>query len=470
MKACRLLFGIICCAVLLSPPASAQVDSIDSYIRNEMATLHIPGLALLVVKNGRIVKSGYYGLANVELNVPVNEQSSFEIASMSKQLTDAAMLLLVEEGKVRLDDSVTQYLAGLPETWRDITIRRLMDHTSGLRDDWDESNSFFLTNDTNEKFLRALAASPLKFNPGDGFRYSCGPFVVGMVIEKVAGMPYSRFMQERILAPLQMTSTHVNDPYRLVPNRASGYAYRNGVLENGVRISPAAAARADVGIRTTALDLAKWDAAIETGRLLKRSSWKAMFTPARLKNGAAVPSGFGWYLAPVRGHPMAGHGGRFRTGYSSTIRRYLDDRMTIIVLTNAWAPVAGRIAGRIAGFYNPDYRPVALMSPKPDPDPRRTERLLTLLQKLDAGGGDPHPLAEGFPAAFYEPDDWRSLLDRMKAFSFVDCQDVSERRPAIFGARVQEICFYKVSAEGDRYVSFSLTADGRIAYIEPYEH
>src|SRR4029079_12443061 len=128
-------------------------DSIDNFVRSEMQKKHIPGLSLVVIRNGRIIKSANYGLANVELNVPVNDRTSFEIASMTKQFTAAALLLLVEDGKVRLDDSVTAYLADLPSTWQDITIRRLLDHTSGLRDDWDEGNDFFLTKNSDEAFL-----------------------------------------------------------------------------------------------------------------------------------------------------------------------------------------------------------------------------------------------------------------------------------------------------------------------------
>jgi len=307
---------------------SAQTDAIDSHIRALMARRHIPGLSLVIIKDKKIVKASYYGLANVELNVPVSEGTSFEIASMSKQFTCAALLLLVEEGKVGLDDSITKYLDNLPDAWRDITIRQLMNHTSGLRDDWDEDNNFFLTKNTNEDFLRALTNSQLKFKPGERYGYSCGAFVIGMVIEKVSGKPYAQFMQERVFNRLGMTSTHINDAFKIVPERASGYIFRGGILSNGVRISPAAEARGDVGIRTTALDLAKWDAAMNDTRLLKQSSLDAMFAPARLNNGSTAPSGLGWMLFPVRGHSVAFHGGGFRTGFNSTINRYLDDQLT----------------------------------------------------------------------------------------------------------------------------------------------
>lgn len=155
----KLTIRLLCGALLLLTTFPAQADPIDSYIRAQMAKRHIPGLSLVVIKDKKIIKSSNYGLANIELNVAVSEQTTFEIASMSKQFTDAAMLLLVEEGKVGLDDSITKYLGNLPKAWRKITIRQLMNHTSGLRDDWEEEDPFFLTNNTDEEFF-ACACKP----------------------------------------------------------------------------------------------------------------------------------------------------------------------------------------------------------------------------------------------------------------------------------------------------------------------
>jgi len=153
---------------LLLTAVSTHADSVDDYVRGEMAKRHIPGLSLVVVRNKKIVRESNFGLANVELDVPVNERTSFEIASMTKQFTDAAILLLAEEGKLSVDDRITAYLDNLPPAWRDITIRELMLHTSGLRDDWDDDNKYFLTNNTDGDFLRALTAVPLYFNPESG--------------------------------------------------------------------------------------------------------------------------------------------------------------------------------------------------------------------------------------------------------------------------------------------------------------
>ena len=467
---------------LLLTAVSTHADSVDDYVRGEMAKRHIPGLSLVVVRNKKIVRESNFGLANVELDVPVNERTSFEIASMTKQFTDAAILLLAEEGKLSVDDRITAYLDNLPPAWRDITIRELMLHTSGLRDDWDDDNKYFLTNNTDGDFLRALTAVPLYFKPGERFSYGCGPFLLGLIVQKVSGQTYAQFMQERIFAPLGMTATHVNDAATLVRDRASGYMFEGGQLKNGVRISPAAEARGDVGIRTTALDLAKWDAAIGDEKLLQRSSWTMMFTPGKLNDGTIIPVGFGWFILPMEGNVWK-HGGAFRTGFNSEIDRYVDDGLTVIVLTNLRSGSnAGEIAQGIAGFYYAKYRPRAALSLQVDLDLKRSERLRSLLVSLAAGrveagaasgviaGADKLMLADGFPWGYYRQKDWDELgVKEMKSFSFLGCQDMSVQPSGFFRVMPNEACVYKIVGPSDHYVTFALTGDGKVAYIEPYE-
>ena len=455
---------------VLSPLDALANNGIDSFVRAEMQTKHIPGAALVVIRNGKIIKSANYGLANVELDVAVNDQTSFEIASMTKQFTAAALLLLVQDGKLRLDDSATTYLADLPSTWRDITIRRLLDHTSGLRDDWDEGNDFFLTKNSDQAFLDALKERPLEFLPGERFSYSCGPFLVGMIISKVSGMSYAEFMRKRIFEPLGMTGTHVNDAMRIVPNRASGYVYRDGTLKNGVRISPAAHARADVGIRTTARDLVKWDAALNDDRLLTSSSLNVMFSPTNLSNGDSVPSGLGWFLYPMRGHEVIQHGGGFRTGFNSTINRYPEAKLTIILLTNLFRAGANDLGHKIAGFYFPEFRPLDSRVKRPDPKPDRTVELRNLIDSVRTLRENVPGLAQTFPYRFYVAGDWNELLDGTTAFTFIDCDELAGRRMIFFGSRMSEICYYRLSEKQSRFVSFLFDHEGKVALINPYEY
>ncbi len=460
-----------CVLFLWLTAVSVRGDIIDSYVRTEMTNRHIPGLSLVVLKKGKIVKANNFGLANVELNVPVNERTSFEIASMTKQFTDAAILLLAEERKLSIDDHITAYFDNLPPEWHDITIRQLMLHTSGLRDDWDEDDKYFLSNNSDEDFLRALTSVPLYFKPGDRFSYGCGPFLLGLIIQKVSGQPYAQFMHERIFAPLGMTSTHVNDASTLVRDRASGYVFAGGELKNGVRISPAAEARGDVGIRTTAHDLAKWEAAIDDGKLLQRRSWTMMFTPGTLNDGTIIPVGFGWFMLPMQGNVWK-HGGAFRTGFNSEIDRYVDDGLTVIVLTNLRSGSnAGPIAQGIASFYNSSYRSRAALMVQPDPDPKKSERLKSLLVSLAAGSASANSsLTEGFPFGLYRQKDWEELgVNGMKSFSFLGCKDFSARPIGFFRVAPKQACVYKISDSADHYVTFALTGAGKVVYIEPYE-
>jgi CubicO group peptidase (beta-lactamase class C family) len=457
--------------VILAVTGIARADEVDTLIARWMKSRQIPGVALVVVKNGEVLKSANYGLANVEHNVPVTDETSFEIASMTKQFTAAAVLLLAEAGKLKLDESISAYLDGLPLTWREITVRQLLNHTSGLHDDWNSNNEFFLTKNSDSAFLKALSESRLKFSPGERYAYSCGPFVAGLIISKVTGASYADFLQKRIFDPLQMRSTHVIDANRIVPHRASGYIVRDGRLTNGVLISPAAHARADVGIRTTAKDLVRWSNALDDTRLLKPGSLREMFSFAKLKNGTFAPAGLGWWLNPVRGFPVQHHGGAFRTGFNSTINRYPTEKLTVILLANRFRAAANDMGHMIAGAYIREMRSLAGRTPSADPNPKRSQDLRKLLSSLEKGDEDLPGMAESFPYRYYESEDWQQLLlEGGKDLTFIGCDDIRKRRIAYFGQAVSEICFYQISAKEERFVSFLINPEGKVVYIEPYEY
>jgi D-alanyl-D-alanine carboxypeptidase len=489
-----LVVSAACSAAPLAPPlgnpapravapddavSGAPGDSLDAYVAALMVERRIPGLSLAVVKEGRVIKAGHYGVANVELGAPVNDKTSFMIASMSKAFTAAGLLVLVDEGKVTLDDPVTKYLDGLPATWADITLRRLLNHTAGLHDDWgtwsadrEGGNEFFLTRTTNEEFLHALIEEPLLFAPGERVSYGCGPFVVGMVIEKIAGMPYARFMRERVFEPLGMDHTMISEALTVVPHRASGYRLVDGALERGFRISPAAEARGDVGVLTTALDMAKWDAALSDTRLLSRSSLDAMFAPVVLNDGTMSVSGLGWFAWPVRGYRSVAHSGGFRTGFSSTIERYLHHELTIIVLTNLWEAFdEGAIGSVVASFYDPDYRRISSMTPATDPDPDRTHALRSVVELVGRGSVDLQRMAPGFPIDAYDTGRWQERHEGLTSFVYIDCHHRSDGADASSGEPVHEVCFYSFSEPGGAgYLVYALARDGRVVdlYTEDF--
>ena len=453
--------------------AAPQSDAIDDYVRAEMAHRHIPGLALAVVRNGTVAKLGHYGLADVELSVAVTDDTRFEIASMTKQFTDAAILLLAEEGKLGLDDPIARFLPDAPPSWKPITVRQLMNHTAGVRDDWDEDTGFFLRNQTNEDFLKELYAFPLKFAPGQGSAYGAGPFVLGVIIEKISGRRYSEFMQERVFGPLGMTATGINDVFAVLPQRASGYRWIDGALTRGARISPAAQSRGDVGMITTAADLAKWDIALNTTRLLSDESIEAMFTPATINNGIDTGSALGWFVLPWRGDRLVMHSGSFRTGFSSTLCRYVDRGLTVIVLTNQCAggqrmgpcstdePVM--LASGIAASYEPEYGPIARMRLERDPNPSRTKNLFDVFAAASEGRIDPRVVAERSPNLF-RLERLQGAFKGITALTFIACQDTNGRRNAYDETAV---CFYKADGAPVPYWAVGFTRSARIAYVMP---
>lgn len=359
----RLIFLWVCfVAVMTSAQTKSTVESdastakVDAYVQEKMAANHIPGLSLAVVRDGKIILAKGYGMANLELSVPATEKTNYLIASITKNFTGAAIMMLVEEGKVSLEDPISKYLSGLPEAWKVITIRQLLNHTSGIKKgiipcefDSDPDNY------TQADFIKEFACLPLGFSPGEKWEYSgMGYFLLGMTIEKVSGKIFEQFLTERIFAPLGMKETRMINYAELVPNRANGYSWRNGAFRNSQQMNPVGEF-SNGGLISTVLDMAKWDAALYTEKLLKRTTLEQMWTNAKLNNGQIVPSyGIGFGLTPFRGRKRVGHTGGI-PGFSSGMSRFIDDKLTVILLTNVAHGDfnVGEMTNEIAAFYFP---------------------------------------------------------------------------------------------------------------------
>jgi CubicO group peptidase (beta-lactamase class C family) len=330
--------------------ASAQTDKVDDFIKTQMDLQKIPGLSIAVVRNGEIVKAKGYGLANVELNVPAKPETVYQSGSMGKQFTATAVMMLVEEGKIALDDKINKYFPDSPESWNNITVRNLLTHTAGTTDypkDFDFRRDY-----TEAELLKKAQAIPLAFEPGEKWSYSnIGYVTLGILISKVTAKFYGEFLQERIFRPLGMTSARIISEADIVPNRAAGYRMPKGELKNQEWVSPTMNTTADGSLYLTVLDVAKWDAALYTEKLLKKSSLDQMWTPVKLNNGATRPYGFGWAFADVRGHRIIEHGGAWQ-GFTSHIARYVDEKLTIVVLTNRAGANPGNIAHGIEALYS----------------------------------------------------------------------------------------------------------------------
>ena len=279
--------------------------------------------------------------------------------SISKQFTATAIMLLVEERKIGLDDRVTNYFGWLPKEWGEVTVRHLLTHTSGIREQqWKDGIIEFDRFEHDQEEVVRTAFGPMLVRPGEKFAYSnVGYRLLGMLIEKASGQSYWDFLEQRIFRRIGMEVTRNSDPKTIIPNRARGYGISGGNPENREPVT-ASAAFSQGALISSVLDMVKWDAALDSERLLKRTSLDQMWTPVRLNDGTTYNYGFGWYLRPVPGHRTVAHGGGL-PGFSTFIRRFIDDKLTVILLSNCETADTGRIALGVAGLYVP-----ALVSPE----------------------------------------------------------------------------------------------------------
>jgi CubicO group peptidase (beta-lactamase class C family) len=340
-------------SLLIALPAFAQAaaDAVDKYVAGEMQRQHIPGVSLLVARDGNVVLAKGYGLANVELQVPVKPETVFQSGSVGKQFTGTAVMMLVEEGKIKLDDPITKFLAGAPAAWRDVTIRELLSHTAGFTDY--PKNFDFRKDYTEAQLLKIVEGIPLAYPPGTKWAYSnLGYLTLGIIIHRVTGKFYGDFLQERIFQPLGMNTTRIISEADIVANRAAGYRLIKGELKNQEWVSPTLNTTADGSLYFSSLDLAKWDAALYTEKLLKQSSLEQMWTVAKLKNGQPNSGhyGFGWFIERRDGHHVIEHEGAWQ-GFKSQISRYVDDKLTVIVLANLEQADPAVIAHGVAKIY-----------------------------------------------------------------------------------------------------------------------
>jgi CubicO group peptidase (beta-lactamase class C family) len=350
----------------------ARADSIDDYIAKQMQRQQIPGLSLAVVQDGRTLKLQGYGFADLELRVPATPDTVFEIGSITKQFVSAAIMTLVEQGRVSLDDSPAKYLPDLPSAWHVVTIRQLLTHTSGIPDFEEILGYGAYRNPTTPQQLIAVAAGkPMDFPPGTGWHYSnTGYYLLGLIVEKVCGEPHVAVIEKRILGPAGMTRTRSSTPVEIIAGRASGYALEGGRIENRDPVQPTAVGGAG-DLVSTAGDLVRWNAFLDAQSALAKESYARIWTDQPLADGSLSGYGFGWFVTPVRGHRAQEHSGG-TAGFSSDILRLPDDRVTVIVLTNTYSANPVAIASHIARLLVPSL----VYATIPDDNPAFARKVL----------------------------------------------------------------------------------------------
>jgi CubicO group peptidase (beta-lactamase class C family) len=471
VKSSVLLF---CAALLGAGTSSSPADEgakVDGYVRGEMQQQRIPGLALGVYRDGKIVKAEGYGIANLEWDVPVKADTIFQSGSVGKQFAATAVMMLVEEGKVGLDDPVQKYFPDAPETWEGIKIRNLLSHTSGLGEYENGPRTkpdgpFYLRLDMSEDELyKRIAAMPMDFKPGEDWSYRNTNYVLlGILIHKVTGKFYGDYLQERIFKPLGMTSTRIISDRDIIPHRAAGYELVKGELKNQEWVSATFNSTADGTLYFTVLDLEKWDAALYTEKLVKRSSLEQMWTVMKLNNGQPNKAnyGFAWEIKEINGHKVVEHGGAWQ-GFTCDISRYLDDKLTVVVLTNLDAGHAqpGKIAHTVAGLYVPALRP-AEIKPIEDQEPQTTLLVRNLLQEIAGGKANPDRFTAElrtklFPEAIEGMSDYLKELGPLQSLDLIKRGDKGGQRNYQYRANYKHMALF---------LSLQLTKEDKIDELD----
>ena len=444
---------------------SYELDKIDSIVSSHISLKHIPGLALAIIKNGNIEKKSYYGLADLESRTPVDSNTVFEIASMTKQITCAGILLLQEDGLLSTSDKLSTYLQDLPAAWKEITIEQLMNHTSGLRDDWDEPTPYFFANNTDRKLSIAQQEYPLLFPPGEGFQYSSGPFFLGLVIEKITGTHYAHFLKKRIFEKLKMSDTYVYDSTSIPKTLATGYRWNREKHETGSTIPATALSRADVGVITTLSDMIKWSLALNDNRLLNSESLKSLFTPGRLKTGHSIPYGFGWYIYFFRDQLIFEHGGAFRTGFNSRISRFPDAGVEIILLCNKWRAELSDLTYALASLYEPGFRRISEINKQNTGREKRDRVISGLFYDLSVKKFSMGKLYQQVNVSGFDSNELSELLKGFKGVEFIGAKARASDPVRIYGSNIHEILYYKVTADNTTYWSLAYDDKGTLISV-----
>lgn len=453
--------------VLLSViPCTAQQSisaRIDTYIKSEMQRQQIPGISLAVVRNGKIALLKSYGFSNLEHRIPMKPETVFQSGSMGKQFTASAVMLLVEEGRLSLDDKISKYLADVPESWKDITVRHLLTHTAGMGEypsDFDTRRDL-----TEDEYFNVIKSVPLNNPPGAKWDYSnLGYVTLGKLIHNVTGKFYGDFLAERIFKPLGMTTTRVISEADIIPNRAAGYRLVNNELKNQEWVSPSTNTTADGSLYFTILDLAKWDAALYSNKPLKQSSLAQMWTPVRLADGKRKAYGFGWHTDEIHKRRIVFHGGAWQ-GFKSFIVRFPDDQLSIIWLANSWETRDFKLTRGLISLFHPEFS-LPAVQPIEDKEPKVTAAIRAALLQIARGKADPKLFTSSAYTKLF-PDQLKHFGELLNSFSLpiaiIYTNELVERREQN-GVRTYRYALHDLGKT--LFCTADLNAEGKISGFE----
>ena len=368
------------------PSTTATFDeaAVDVAVRGQMDQQRIPGVGLAVVKKGRVLLAKGYGFADLENQIRVTPETMFESGSLGKQFTSAGVMALVEDGRLKLDESVRTYLPDAPDTWQPITLRHLLSHTSGIPDY--PADMDFRKDYTEPDLLKLAYSLTLEFKAGARWNYSnTGSVVLGCIVSKVTGAPYWEFLRRRIFDPAGMKTIRIISESDIVPHRASGYLPTETGFRNQDWVSPKLNTTADGSLLLSLNDMIAWNETVRNRRILKPESWALMQGALTLNSGKSYPYGFGWFVDSAGGQVVHQHGGSWQ-GFRTQFSRYTGDDLAIVVLTNSGADDPPAITAAVAGAINPAFAPSPLPStPLRDADPVVTAKVRKTLERAARG-------------------------------------------------------------------------------------
>jgi len=328
------------------PKEREKQQSLDQFVISYMKDYQIPGAAYAVVKDGKLIYQGYLGYAHLNYRVPVSDSTLFAIASMDKQVTASAVMILEEGGLVKTTDQINVYLDSLPIEWASMTIEHLLTHTSGIPDEVARTyEDRYLIEYKTEELYEHICSLKLDFLPGESWSYSdANFFLLQRIVEEVSHIPYQQFLEERMFAPLGIEDSRIVEPYDVIQNLAQSYELDSTgmLLTNIWRSVSFGPLYNDIGF--TLNDFVKWELGIQRNELLTASTYEKMWTPVELNNGSLAEFermdqdssnikshyGYGWELGNIDGHRNIFHGGFAGT----SIQRFPEEQLTVIVFTN----------------------------------------------------------------------------------------------------------------------------------------
>ncbi len=319
---------------------AALADRVDALAAAALEASPLAGVSIAIVRDGRTVVSKGYGLADVGRALPATADTVYRIGSLTKQFTAASVLQLVEAGRLSLDDDLATLLPDFPAQGPRVTVRHLLNHTSGIKDHTDLAGGRGEPGTTRQAVVDLIAAQPFDFEPGERFSYTnSGYLLLGLVIEKVTGGSYASYLEEHLFEPLGLEATSYCPDEPEGPEQARGYEVSRGTLVDAPPIEMAVPFSAG-GLCSTVGDLLTWSQGLRSGLVISEASYRQMTTPTEMPDGTTVPYGFGLMRHPLQGHEAVYHDGAIN-GFMSRLTFFSDDGVSVAILSNTFTEGPG---------------------------------------------------------------------------------------------------------------------------------